>query len=447
MKTKDIRILENLIYVSFGILFYISFELIMGLYFNIENILILALCILFISNGIRDMKRNGVDVSNIFICFYCLVLATNCLNISDLQKPKTIKDIYFYFVGPCIFYSIFCKIKKIKVPVKISCIYVKPDYIGWLILSFSIITRLRIYLKFGIRFLSNTWQSSQIKNFTEAGGSGITEMLMWLSIMLIPVVNKKLKIVTIAFAVTVSVLNVYRRNLILIFIYIVIYIISKNVRKAFTLKNMSRLILITLSVLIVFSIFGNYRQKQRGEINFGIGSVLESHVQSDVVNWVYGYSSINFDVLKQNFIDQSPSWKFQELTLPFKRLFGGSKAVSDYYDSVSDSMREHGLRGFNASTFLSAFIREFGYLYIFQIIILSLFVGILYLLCKIVNFQGGIIFLCMMTSMLIFYDYFLDINLLFSLLIGIIINGIFEISRNAPKESIDLSKNLIKLAI
>ena len=150
-----------------------------------------------------------------------------------------------------------------------------------------------------------------------------------------------------------------------------------------------------------------------------IGRLLSSRTNNAVINWFYGYTGINFDVLKQSIIEGEKVGKFKALLIPLMRIFGGSKSVLLY----EESLFTQGLNGFNATTFLSRYIKELGAFYIVDIILLALLVCSLDYLCYVVNFKGGRVMLLAMTALTFFADYYLNVvNLLFTLIIGIFIH-------------------------
>ena len=278
----------------------------------------------------------------------------------------------------------------------------------------------------GVRLFSTQWSTSEGTNFTIPGISGVATMLTWLLLMMIPVVCRKVKI-SISIIIMISVvLSASRGDLMKVGIYLIIawmVVYGKQILKY--KKNFLKIMLLVLVILIIFGVWGNYRQKMRGWTSTTIGSLLESRTDNEIINWTFGYTGINFDVLKQIYIEEEKEYEFKALLVPIVRLVGGNTSVVSYYESLET----HGINGFNAGTFLAVFIRELGCLYFIDIILLGSLVGILNQLCIIVNFKGGRIFLITQTALAFFGNYYLNVNMFFSLIVGILFHLFFRFEK------------------
>lgn len=99
---------------------------------TIPNLFIACFSILLFTYGF-DKFCSKINAANTFLTFFYLGLALNCLSLSGLQTKKEFKDIYFYFVGPLIFFATLriiesikfkkIKIKSLKIKRKIYSIY------------------------------------------------------------------------------------------------------------------------------------------------------------------------------------------------------------------------------------------------------------------------------------------------------------------------------------
>ena len=158
-----------------------------------------------------------------------------------------------------------------------------------------------------------------------------------------------------------------------------------------------------------------------------ISNLLESRTDNMVINWAYGYTGINFDVLKQEFIEKEKTEEFKALFLPVIRILGGNKAIEEYNKTINT----RGLNDFNASTFLSYYIRELGLFYFIDVILTALIVILLDWLCCLVGFKGGRLFLLMMTALTFFGNYYIMPNLFFTMIIGIIYYAFVDTSNNS----------------
>ena len=204
-----------------------------------------------------------------------------------------------------------------------------------------------------------------------------------------------------------------------------------------------QILLFLLALVIVFGSFsflGNYRQAARGSTNFEITEKINSRIDNDAINWVYAYSAFNFEVLNQTVISGTPTGEIKELVKPLTRLVNGNEAVAE------DVTTSFGINGINATTFLSPFIREVGGWYFAEIAVLALIVGVIGRICSSLNFVGGYSFLCMLTALTIFTDYYLQPVYFFSILLGIFFFAIikFMLRKNGNPTDLPLGRSSLK---
>ena len=403
---------------------YFFIEVLLKCEFNSINMLLVFISTFFGGQAVWDIHEKGVNLSNVYvICFFGALLLNN-LNISGLQKEKKIIDLYYFLFGPVIFLNILKLPEHLKIKIfKKACL--NGDFICLILTILCILCKWDIFKQTGIRLISNSWLSTQSNVFIIPGRSGIANMLMWLTVMMFPIAKKKwIKILMAVVPVLCCVLSAKRGDLMRIFIFYGIYWMGSYGKYFLTKRNFTRLIIIIFIMLISFGLIGNFRQKKRGWTTTTIGTLLESKINNDIVNWTYGYTAINFDVLKQEYIDQDKNIEFKALLVPMMRLFEGNEAVENYYESYSTN----GLNGFNAATFLGDFIRELGVFYFIDVVLLGLIVAGLDILCSISGFKGGHILLIMMVALTCFGNYILNVNLFFTLIVGVILCFIIPIA-------------------
>lgn len=408
-----------------------SFYMILGdvCFFDIASLLIFMGAILGVCIGINEIRLQGGSLSNIFMISYFGGLAMNCFNISQLQEPKNWGDIYYFFVGPLIFYLILKNRDNKSIGFSIKPIVkINPNRLGILLYFIYIIAVLYMFGKIGIRFTSDDWNSAESIYYTIPGVSGMVGAISWLLLILLPELKYKYKIVFLITTLITAVLMAKRGDAMRIVLFAMMYVVS--MQKKMTAKTILRLIFAAIVGMIVFAEWGNYRQLQRGwDDSQTIGLLLESSVENNVVNWIFAYIGINYDVMKQLYIDAPFTWDVQELFLPVIRVLGDASAVAEYYDSVNT----HGLHGFNAVPFIAYFIHELGPLYIISVAILGGLVSLASNICTSLNIRGGNILLMMLTSMCFFGDYYLNVNTFFSLLLSIIIYGLIGMKKEENK--------------
>ena len=406
---------------------YVCSEVLLGVTFNCINVVIVILSTLITCLAAISIKVQGVFLYNAFLCSFFGVLIFNNFNISALQMEKTITDIYYYFFGPLVFAEILYLFERKKIKYYFSGFQLNPNFLGGVIAGLCIIFYLRVFSMTGIRAFGNEWLSSQSSNYVIQGSSGMSNLFMWLCLMMVPVVNKKLKIILIIIPVFCAFLSASRGDIMRIALYLLMMWMAFAGKKIATRRNIRKFMIIVAIILVFFSAYGNYRQEKRGW-NSTIGYMLQSKVDNDLINWAYAYSAINFDVLKL-YTSSEPTMEIELLYTPIMRITEGADAVENYYNSMYIS----GLHGFNAATFLSYFIKETGYFYFFQVAILAIIIGIMDKICLSINFKGGHIFLLMLTTLNVFGNYYLIVSLLYSLIAGMILYFISDIKKAREK--------------
>ncbi|ALU14149.1 polysaccharide biosynthesis protein [Eubacterium limosum] len=392
---------------------------------NIPNLLIFIFSLLIFIASLFSIVGTGLQTYNLFAFTFFLFLCLNTFNLSLLQIEKTFMDIYYYFFGSVVF--ILClylgekvllnKNKKIKIKVKG---FFEPNKMVVILLILYFLIQFIIYTKVGFAFLSmeNNLRFLDRSAYRIQGLSGIVSIVKWILLMFIPVIKRKRKLlVIISLIVFDGILSVSRGDISRVILYLIILWISNlwTNKKTINKKEMIKKSLIGLAFiilfLIIFSILGNIRQGI-GDYSFSITKLSQGRVNSDIVNWLYTYTSINFDVLLKykNFI---PINFAVQLFLPLFRLFGQNNLV-DHYLSIADNIS---ISGFNACTFIGTAIVDFGALYFVELGIMGLSIGIFMRLIKnSTRFIGIKNFVYLMISLLIFGNYIFSPNYFYSIL-------------------------------
>lgn len=396
---------------------------------NYVNVLIVVSCTILIGIGIHNIKKFGITIDSVFILCYFGVLIVNNLNISALQMEKTLMDYYYFFCGPMIFVLILYIVEKLPVKPLRKRLHINANIVASLFFVIYIIMKVYIFHRTGIRLFSNAWSTSQSPSFIIPGISGISSMFMWLTLMMLPdVSNQKLKMTVIFLAILLDgIFPASRGNAMRIVLMAIFLYVYKHGQHVFYRRNLTKCICIVITIFVIFSFWGDIRQEKRGYgTEYNIGLYLGSYLNNDTINWIYSYTALNFDVLKQCFLGREPTYELHALLLPIMRISSGNKTIQTYYDSIYTN----GLKGFNASTFLSNFILEFGAFYFVEIVVLGLIVSLLSLWCRWCKLRGGYAYLLMLTAFSFFGNYYLVPFFLYTLLICLSIYSVinFEIS-------------------
>lgn len=395
-----------------------------SIYSNIPNFLIFIFALFLLYVNLYSIKQKGIELHNIFGSVYFAVLLLNTLNLSKSQFPKEYIDIYFYFIG-ALFFILFLylgdnvKFKRIS---NTHVSFINVNKCIWIFWCIYLVLKIVIWRKVGYALL--TVENTRYINgsdFTVSGVSGISFVIMWMLLMLFPnYYNKKIKsIIIISFIIFESILNVNRGNIIRIFLYLAfLFLLERKVsHKVIDKKTIIMLSITCFLIFLAFSVFGNYRQTSGGNF-FSVKLFLNGRVDNDILNWIYAYTAINFDVLKL-YYNVSPLYIPTQIMMPFIRLINNYINIESYYSYFSNI----GIGGMNASTFLSDTIRDFGMLYFIELIPMAFIIGIISNFGKKKKkFIGIRAFLFMNISVMIFGNYLFSPSYFFSLIAGIMIN-------------------------
>lgn len=388
------------------------------------NIVIFAFSSALVFWGIYDITKQGVNCSNVFLITFFFALSLNNLNISIFQVEKNLEDIYYYFFGPLIFYLMILKNEKIVHNLKLRpLVRVNPNYIGLLIWFIYCFLFIRLINETGIRFVSDDWGSIASVNYRIAGLSGLINILNWLLLMLMPEVKDRYKILFAITTFTCSVLMAKRGDGMRVLLFCIMYLCMNYGKKLLINKNLIKIGVVISCVLVLFSIWGNYRQIQRGWQSYmTIGIVLGSKIENDVFNWLYGYTGMNFENLKQLYIDNVYTYEIKEIFLPIIRIVEGTSGLESYYEEYAT----YGLGGFNAVPFTAHFIRELGPFYFISVLLLGVIIISFINLGKILEIKGLHVFLMMLMGFSFFGNYFLNISYFYSMVAIIIVYLLFD---------------------
>lgn len=419
------HLISSKIMLLYG-LFIIYLAVIIRLRCNINyvNILFFFISLSVSIYAINDINKNGVATRNLFLLVWFVFLGINNINLSNLQVEKSLFDGYYFIIGPLVF-SLFLstniKIRKICID---SHINIPISIIALIISILYLIGQAYIIYRTGARFFASDWIFGSEK-YVIPGLSGIVVSLKWLSFMLFPEIrNRIVKFLVVACGISSSLLSAKRGDVMRIMIFLLLYFLfvngNKGIRKSMVVKTLA----VILLIVVVFTLLGNYRQYRRGWTKDDTQSkMIESRIDNEYLSWLYGYSSIDFDVLKQIYIDaDNHPYVMMEVFRPIIRVIKGNEEI----EKLEENMKTHGLNGYNASTFLAPFVYEMGAMYILSVIILGIIIGAINIICCSSDLKGGVVYLAFLNVLAIFGNYYLEPSFLFPLIAYILIMMLFK---------------------
>ena len=206
----------------------------------------------------------------------------------------------------------------------------------------------------------------------------------------------------------------------MLFFFILQIMISYNEIKKYNIKRAKRIkkwiISIVVISIIVFVYAGNLREEAKGA---GTVDSLSQNIgirdSSPFIMWFYGYSPMNYDVLRY-YYTASPSYE------PSALLYLFMPEQEDEYG--------YSINGFNASTFLKTFIIDYGEFYLIELLVLSLIIGTIIILCRKEKNEGTYVFVLLIISFFFFGNYFESRSIFFSILLSLIIFPFLKIEKS-----------------
>lgn len=394
-------------------------------FFNINNfvIYILSACICFYS--FWDIKNYGVKPHSLFLFVFFIFLFWNTSNLVGIQLEKTPKDVYYYFFGPLIFATILWLAFHLKVPnlADISKFKIDPNLMSFILLVLFILIKLYIGSKVGYRIESvDAGYLESGEKYSLPGFTGVSTVLQWTLVMLIPHIKKTYIVLILVSIIAFAFLHVKRGDIARVFVFLITYffVVKIKEKEYFSLKKTIIIAIVFLLFSIVFAEFGEWRRSNQIAESI-IQQLLESRSDSIVLNWIYSYTTIPYDILKI----------FDELNHPYYP-YG---LVSEFVDPQSYEFKDYmiqeekaNISGNNAGTFLSMFVHDFGVFYFIEVIFFGIGIAVLIILTRMFNFFG---IYCMVLTMLVFSffgNYLTSSGLIFSFLFSIILFNFVKIN-------------------
>lgn len=387
-------------------------------------IFILASAICFFS--FVDIRKHGIRAHNLFLFTFYVFLFWNTSNLGGIQLEKEAIDVYYYFFGPLIFAGmlwVFCtlKVRQMDDLVKFK---LDPNLLALILLSIFVLVKLYIGSVVGYRIESvEAGFLEEGDKFSVPGFTGIATVLQWTLVMLMPHIKRKYIVLILVFVIVFAFLHVKRGDISRIFVFMIVWFFFVKVRQKnyFSFKRMIVISSVFLSFSLIFAEFGEWRRSNQLAKSI-IQTYLDSKSESIVLNWTYSYTSIGYDIMK---ISDDMAHPYFPYGITFPYLDQGSFQMKNY----TAEQEKANINGFNAGTFLSLFIHDYGILYFLEIILFGFLVGLLILITRMFNFFG---IYCMVLTLLVFCffgNYFINIGLVNSFILSIILFNFIRIDK------------------
>lgn len=373
------------LYVAY-VLFHLDYSL------GFVNVMIAGIAFAVFIYAVFDVSKNGLRVYTSFLVTYFIFLFFNNLNLSAMQVEKNLVDIYYFIFLPLVFTLPFASLDK-RVDFRRGGESRRLESgISFLDLVTIVLIVLYLYIRFtsiektGLRFLSPGFDAEVASEIGASGeGTGLSTCLMWTIIMLIPSVrNKYIKLFSMAIILFTCIFLLKRGSMIKVLFFFVCYALVEIGPIRLSRKTFLIFLVIVLVGGYFFALWGDNRQKARGaSSDYSVSSVMRSRVDNDTISWIYAYTALNYDVLKQFAIDGEPTGEFKELLKPVNRLIYGNQIYEETDFDFSQS-----LNGFNSATFLTPFVKELGPYSMLSIVLLGFIIRLLIYFSATCNARG-----------------------------------------------------------
>lgn len=386
--------------------------------FSISNIIIAIFSIFLFVIGFDGFTK-AINASNTFLTFFYFGLALNCLELSGLQTEKKVIDIYFYFVGPLVFVSIIRLIERVKFRKlkRIKPLNIKGEYIALLVFVIYLVLKLMVFKTTGIKYLDSNFSMSDNSEYAVTGVTGVCNMFMLMSLMFLNEQKGVIRVIIIGTVLLFEcVFMVSRGQLIKVFAFLLMYFllnqdvlktlgksIYEKTNKVLSKRNKRIIVIVGVAVLLAFSYMGQYRQSVRSNGVYNILTVTDLKINSIPLAWFYSYYPLNFEVIREYYGSSMTVLGYPStILMPIVRLVLNDSQA--YIEMMNASSKLH-INGFNAATFLSRYILDFGYFYFIELAILALYIGVVEKIAINRNAKGVYAFLLSLVLLYSFGDY------------------------------------------
>lgn len=383
------------------------------------NFLIGILSLSLVYFAVKSILAKQVTSHNVFLLFFFGSMFTSTWALSSFQTSKSIEDVYFYFFGPLCFALVLylferkknINLRKIKPFVNVHLIY--------LAFLFAFIC-IKLYIGFTVGWRINSLSDSTYlesgSEYVIPGISGIAAILQWQLLIFAPYVKKKYVICAIiAIVILTGILHVKRGDVLRLMMFLFIWFLNNQLKgKAFSVGKKVKALVIVVIGFLLFVESGNFRQDARGGSENDLKSNIGMKDAPISLAWFYGYVSINYEVVRYYFNSKPSNSPNSILSL----------LSSD--DDGKPPEDTHSINGFNASTFISGFVKDYNYLYFLEMIAFGIIIGIILIVIKSQGFLGGYLFILSLLAFSFFGNYLSNRSIFLSILLSICIYPILN---------------------
>lgn len=382
---------------------------------------------LFIYAVNKMFRKKKINSHLIFLFSFYVGLYFNTFMLSSFQTEKDFIDIYYFFIGPLFFYFIlyFFEIKDLY-SVKYRKKIVNINVLYLLFLSSYIILKLYISSLVGWR-ISTFYTSSHLQVgtlYSVSGYSGLAAILQWILVIFSLYTKRKYAIVALISIIIFSYLHVKRGDILRIAVfYLLFYSFNifykhNSIKLKNNFKNIFKIVIMIILLLGVFVYLGNRREELRGSSEMIMANNIGIKDAPSYLSWFYGYIPINYEVVRFYF-NVSPTYHPNAIL---------NTIISQ---DVNNFNSEYSINGFNASTILTTFIKDYGEFYFLEMILFAIIIGFLIKLAKREKFTGCYIFILMILSYSFFGNYFEARSMFVTIVISLVIFPFLKIAEKS----------------
>ena len=412
------------------------------------NVILVGASLCAVAIALSHMLSHGVRVWSVFIALWFAFLALNGLNLSEMQTGKSVGDLYYLVALPLLFAAVIAPVERREIP------FFKnpggPSLAGFGLIDAMALLVIAVYIFFRFAFVEQTGMRFLTAGFgaespeligADGSGSGLVSLLMWLVVLLGSSARSKRVRRLSMVVVGLSCLLFLKRGVVVkIVLYYFLFYLGKKGLAAFSKKGFVVFLVAALVGCSIFAAWGDVRQHARGAgSDYSIGERIEARIDDNVASWVYAYTSLNYDVLKQCYIDQAPTGQFEELLKPVTRILLGG----EIYERMDDGGSGRDLNGFNAPTFLGPFVRESGLLSCISVLLLGLMIRIVVAFSFKVGSSGVYYLVMSLASLAFFSNSFTSPYIVYAIIITL---GASWLDRYVKISSFGLQESFVKRA-
>lgn len=203
-----------------------------------------------------------------------------------------------------------------------------------------------------------------------------------------------------------------RGDIIRVFLFSIIWLLSSknSYARPFNLKKYLGIFLFGLAIIIIFVLFGQWRLAQSGNSANAIIDLTQVRLNNVYFAWLFAYLIIQFDVFSFSVAAlQKIPYSMNELHHLFTSIY------PEGYNSLIP------IKAFNAGTGFWSFYRDYGNFFFLEMLVFwFLIIGLIWLSKK-TECQGAYYFICLLSALMIFGNYFCSRSMILAIIFSNII--------------------------